>query len=151
MEEEPFVPRRESVLRFLTSTTHANLLGQVHGGEVMKWIDEAAYTCAAGWCGCTCVTVYVGGIAFKKPIRIGDIVEVHARLVHTGTTSMHIAVNVRAGDPKDLKMVETTHCIIVFVGLDEDGRPAPVPRFVPETDEDRALEQYAIRMKQQSR
>ncbi len=146
--EEPFIPRRESVLRFLTSTTDSNLIGMVHGGEVMKWIDEAAYTCAAGWCGCTCVTIYVGGIRFYQPIHIGDIVEVSAKLIHTGTTSMHIAVDVRAGDPKTHQMAQTTHCVIVYVALDAEGKPTPVPKFVPETEEDRALEDIALRLDQ---
>ena len=137
---------REFTLRFLTNATNMNLLGMVHGGEVMKWIDEAAYTCAAGWCGLSCVTVYVGGIRFYKPVHVGDLVEVRARLIHTGNTSMHIAVDVRAGDPRNQERVQTTHCVIIFVALDENGQPTPVPHWEPQTETDRAMQSYALRL-----
>jgi acyl-CoA hydrolase len=92
------------------------------------------------------VTVYVGGIRFYKPILVGSLVEVHARLIYTGRTSMHITVDVRAGDPRDVVFTETTHCVIVFVALGADGNPVEVPKWTPETDEDRALQEYAIQM-----
>jgi acyl-CoA hydrolase len=88
----------------------------------------------------------VGGIRFYKPIHVGDLVEVEARLMHTGNTSMHIAVDVRTRDPKEHNLEKTTHCIIVFVALDDAGKPTPVPKWHPETEEDRALEAYALRL-----
>lgn len=103
---------RELTLRFLAEPTDVNYGGRVHGGTVMKWIDQAGYTCAAGWSEQYCVTVYVGGIRFYKPILISNMVEVRAKLIYTGTTSMHIAVDVSAGDPKDRVYTKTTHCII---------------------------------------
>ena len=93
--------RREVTLRFLAEPTDINFGGKVHGGTVMKWIDQAGYACAVGWSGQYCVTVYVGGIRFYKPILIGHVVEVRARVVYTGRTSMHVAVDVRSGDPRD--------------------------------------------------
>ncbi len=142
---EPFVPQREATLRFLTQVGEVNFLGNIHGGAVMKWIDEAAYACAAGWCGGDCVTVYVGGIRFYQPIHIGNLVEVSAKLIYTGNTSMHIAVDVCAGDPRKHQMIKTTHCIIVYVAIDEHGKPIPVTPWRPETDEDKALQAYALR------
>lgn len=133
-------------LRFLTQTMEMNFLGNIHGGAVMKWIDEAGYACAAGWCGRDAVTVYVGGIRFYEPIHAGDLVEVRARLIYTGRTSMHIAVDVSAGDPRTRKFVKTTHCIIVYVAIDENGRPTPVTHWQPETAQDRDLESYALRL-----
>ncbi|HEX9018621.1 MAG TPA: acyl-CoA thioesterase, partial [Anaerolineaceae bacterium] len=109
-------------------------------------IDEAAYICSAGWCGHDAVTVYVGGIRFYQPIHAGDVVEVHARLIHTGNTSMHIAVDVRAGDPRTRELVKTTHCIIVFVAIDDQGKPIAVPKWLPQTSEERDLEAYALRL-----
>jgi acyl-CoA hydrolase len=138
--------QREITLRFLAEPTDINVLGKVHGGAVMKWIDLAGATCASGWSGRYCVTVYVGGIRFYKPIQIGSLVEVHARLIYTGRTSMHITVDVRAGDPRDSVFTETTHCVIVFVALDHDSRPVEVPKWTPDTDEDRALQAYALQM-----
>ncbi len=144
---EPGAPRqREITLRFLAGFVDTNIMGKVHGGAVMKWIDEAGYACAAGWCGMPCVTVYVGGIRFYKPVIVGFIVEVNAKLIYTGRTSMHIAVDVCSANPMTGESVHTTRCIIVFVALDPQGRPTPVPTWEPETTEDHALQAYAIRM-----
>ena len=138
--------QREITLRFLAGATDLNIFGKVHGGAVMKWIDEAGYACAVGWCGQYCVTVYVGGTQFHKPVLVGNIVEVQARLIYTGRTSMHVLVDVSAGDPKDGQYTHTTHCIIVFVAIDEQGRPIEVPAWQPRTDEDVALHNYARRL-----
>ena len=89
---------RDLTFRFLAEPTDVNFGGKVHGGAVMKWIDQAGYACAAGWSGRYCVTVYVGGIQFERPIQVGQIVEVNAQIVHTGSTSMHVAVDVAARD-----------------------------------------------------
>ncbi|MGE3727394.1 MAG: acyl-CoA thioesterase, partial [Candidatus Sericytochromatia bacterium] len=80
---------RELTLRFLAEPTDVNFGGKVHGGAVMKWIDQAGYACAVGWTGQYCVTVYVGGIRFYKPILIGHMVEVKAKVIYTGRTSLH--------------------------------------------------------------
>lgn len=135
--------RREIALRFLAEPSEVNFGGKVHGGTVMKWIDQAGYTCAVGWSGQYCVTTYVGGIRFYHPIHIGDLVEVQATLILTGTTSMHIAVDVRAGDPKARQLRKTTHCIIIFVAVDRDGKPSSVPAWQPHSDDDQRLEAYA--------
>jgi len=138
--------QREITMRFFADQSDMNILGKVHGGSVMKWIDLAGYACAAGWCSQHCVTVYVGGIRFHEPILVGSIVQVHAKLIHTGTSSMHIAVTVSARDPREEHWQVTTRCIIVFVAIDQDGRPVTVPSWVPETQEDRDIEQYAIEL-----
>lgn len=141
--------RQSSVeFRFLAEPTHVNFGGKVHGGMVMKWLDQAAYACATRWSGLYCVTVSVGTIRFRRPIFVGHVVELVARVVHTGTTSMHIFVQVRSGEAKSTELAETNHCIISFVALDEQGRPAPVPAYTPNGAEEQFLEQYAVQMKQ---
>jgi uncharacterized protein (TIGR00369 family) len=138
--------RRSVTLRFLAEPSHVNFGGKVHGGAVMKWIDQAGYTCAAGWTGDYCVTIYVGGIHFLRPIHVGEVVECRALVIHTGRTSLHIAVDLYARDPKATELTRTEHCVIVFVALDEEGRPKPVPPWAPATDTDRALQAYALRL-----
>jgi len=132
----------ERTLRFLAAPSDVNWGGKVHGGTVMRWIDEAAYVCAAGWNRGSAIAVYAGGVRFYRPLLIGSVVEVRARLVHTGRTSMHISVHVRSGDPKTVERQLTTHCMMIFVGLDEQ-RAAPVPQWVPVSDEDVALDAHA--------
>lgn len=145
-------PRERAVtLRFVAEPADENLYGKVHGGAVMKWIDQAGYACATNWCGGACVTVYVGGIRFYKPIQIGHLVEVQARLIHTGRTSMHVAVDVLSHDLRTRESHATTHCVIVFVALGADGQPVEVPPWRPRTKADQALEDYAKRRLELSR
>ena len=138
--------RRTSTLRFLAEPSHVNFGGKVHGGSVMKWIDQAGYSCAAAWTGDYCVTVYVGGIHFLRPIQVGEVVELQAKVVHTGNTSLHIAIDVLSGDVKSPTLRLATHCVVVFVALDPGGKPHRVPEWIPQTEEDRALEAYAMKL-----
>jgi acyl-CoA hydrolase len=138
--------QREITFRFLAEPGDVNFGGQVHGGAVMKWIDQAGYACTVGWAGAYSVTAYVGGIQFERPIKIGQLVEVRAQIVYTGTTSMHVAVTVSARDPTASLAERTTHCLMVFVALDADRHPTPVPKFEPVTPEEKELSNYAQEM-----
>lgn len=133
--------------RFLAEPTDVNFGGKVHGGMVMKWIDQASYACAAQWSGRYCVTVSANGIRFIRPILVGQLVSVTARIVHTGKTSMHIYVVVRAGDPKEDKVVVTNRCFITFMAIDEAGYPISVPTYKTEDEEDKLLETVAMHAK----
>lgn len=135
-------------LRFLAEPSDVNFGGKVHGGAVMKWIDQAGYACAANWSGEYCVTVYVGGIRFFKPIQIGDMVEITATIIYTGTSSMHISINVSAGNPRQREKIKTTHCVMVFAAVDNSGKTVPVPKWVPETPAAYEMEAYAIKLMQ---
>lgn len=139
--------QRESVFRFLSQPTDVNWGGKVHGGMVMKWMDQAAYACAVGWCGGYAVTASVGGMSFLQPIRIGDLVEVSAMIVLTGNSSMSIAVEVDSIDIRTQQRTRTTRCVMVFVAVDAAGKPVRVPAWVPKTDADRRLADYAARLK----
>ncbi|MBV1781232.1 acyl-CoA thioesterase [Paeniglutamicibacter sp. ABSL32-1] len=130
--------------RFLASPTDVNWGGNAHGGIVMRWIDEVARACAMGWCGDDAVAVYSGGIHFTNPIHIGDIVELEARLIHTGPHSMHIAVHVRARDPRETQWRDTTQCMTIFVTRDDSGRASEVRQLVPASEEDRRLDAHAV-------
>jgi len=130
-------------LRFLAEPSTVNFGGKVHGGTVMKWIDEAGYACATSWSKRYCVTVFIGSIRFHRPIMIGDLVEVEARLAYTGRTSMNISVEVRSGDMKGGGMHKTTECLIVFVPVDSHGRPLEVDTYTPGTPGEMALAERA--------
>src|SRR3546814_3976887 len=113
----------------------------------MKWIDQVGYAAAVGWSVRYSVTVAVGGIRFVAPVRISDLVTVSAKLVYTGTTSMHFAVDVHARDTKGGDERLCTHCVIVFVAMDEaEGNPIEVPSWVPRKDDDRRLAEYASKV-----
>jgi acyl-CoA hydrolase len=138
--------QRRITLRFLAEPGDVNFGGKVHGGVVMKWIDQVGYTCAAGWTGTYCVTVYLGGLHFLAPIHVGEVVELQALVIRTGRSSIDIAVDVYARDPKSPDRRRTGHCVIVFVALGPDGKADRVPQWQPRDEVDRALEAYAARL-----
>ena len=136
-------------LRFLAAPTDVNWGGKVHGGIVMRWIDEAAHVLATQWTGdAHNVAIFTGGVRFYRPLRIGHLVEVEARLLHTGRTSMHIGVHVRSGDPAAgaAGMELTTYCRTIFVGIDDDRHAVPCPTWEPVSDEDRLLDAHAVEL-----
>ncbi|RQW64882.1 acyl-CoA thioesterase [Vibrio viridaestus] len=138
--------KRELTLRFLAEPGDVNFGGKVHGGAVMKWIDLAAYACSAAWSGKYCITAYAGGIRFVAPILVGNLVEVNAKIVYTGRTSMHVAIDVQASDPKMLENRLTTHCIVIMVAVDEQGKPTDVPEWIPVEKQDIELQKSAIKL-----
>ncbi|HEY8586649.1 MAG TPA: acyl-CoA thioesterase [Rhodanobacter sp.] len=139
--------QHEVTFRFLAQPTDVNFGGKVHGGMVMKWIDQAGYACAVAWSGAYCVTVSVSGIQFVAPILIGDLVSVRARLIHTGTSSMHLSVEVQASDLRNEEQRLATSCVMVFVALDSpDGKPTAVPHWEPHDDNERRLQAQAKKL-----
>lgn len=131
-------------MRFLAAPTDVNWGGKVHGGIVMRWIDEAAHVLVTSWThNAANVAIFTGGVRFYRPLRIGHLVEVEARLLHTGRTAMHVGVHVRSGDPARGELELTTYCRTVFVAIDEERRALPTPPWDPITDEDRALDEHA--------
>jgi acyl-CoA hydrolase len=145
------MPGQQHILefRFLAEPADVNFGGKVHGGAVLKWIDQAAYACAVAWSGKYCVTAAMGGIQFLASILIGDLVQVRCRIVQTGRSSMTLIVDVRARDLKAAHDRLATQCVLTFVALDApDGKPTPVPRWTPVTAEDVALARYAERVMQ---
>ncbi|SJN41733.1 Acyl-CoA hydrolase [Microbacterium esteraromaticum] len=136
-----------SHLRFIAAQGDANWRGNSHGGTVMRWIDEAAFACAASWSSADAVAVYSGGIQFFRPIPIGRIVEVESRLIHVGARSMHIATQVRSAPidrPNDREL--TTRCISIYVAPGDDGRAAKLRPLPLNNDEDVALDRHAIEL-----
>lgn len=139
-------PQRDLTLRFMAEPQDVNFGGKVHGGSVMRWIDLAAYACAAGWSGRYCVTAYAGGIRFVAPIHVGNLVEVSAKVILTGSSSMHIAIEVNACDPKSLQRRLTTHCIVIMVAVDESGHSINIPEWIPEDKEDIRQRDTALKL-----
>lgn len=141
-------PMHKTSFQFISEPSDVNFGGKVHGGVVMKWIDQAAYTCARTWAESYCVTVYVGGIRFYKPINIGEVIKIDAAVIYTGSTSIHIMVEVYSRNFEQQEFEKKTHCIIIFVSVDEKGNPKPVKSWNPKTEQEQKLAEYAIRLKQ---
>jgi acyl-CoA hydrolase len=132
------------VLQQLMQPEHANQHGAVHGGIVMKAIDEAAGICAMRYAHKPCVTVCVDSMQFHSPVHIGELLRCHARVTWTGKTSIEVWVRVEAEDFIRGIITHTNSAYAVYVALDGDGIPSSVPPHVPRNDEERKLWQDAL-------
>ena len=130
-------------LRFLASESSLLQAGRVPGGAVLRWVDDAGHACACAWCKGACITELVGGADFVRPIRPGDLVEVHARLTHTTAASMNLVVEVRSAAIHGEALQDVVHCVAVYTAVDADGAPREIDRWTPETPGDIALAQRA--------
>lgn len=118
---------------------HANAMGNVHGGEILKSADEAAAICAMRHAQRPCVTVAIDSVSFHSPVHVGHLLALQATLIYVGRTSMEIRVDVHAEDPISGVVTHTNTAYFVFVALDESGAATAVPALELTTDEERAL------------
>jgi len=114
-----------------------NSLGNLLGGRLMHWIDVAGAIAASRHSNKTVATVAVDSLDFRHPARMGEVVILKAKLTWAGRTSMEVRVEAYAENLKSGKVILTNKAYLTFVALDEEGRPTPVPRLIPETDEEK--------------
>ena len=135
---KPTSAARSTLSRIMT-VLDTNLLGTVHGGVVMKLVDDVAGVVAQRHSGGPAVTASMDEMAFLEPVRVGDLVRAEAQVNWSGTTSMEVGVRVLAEpwDRAGVAPVPVATAYLVFVAVDTDGRPRDVPPVLPETDEDR--------------
>jgi len=114
---------------------HANPAGNVHGGDIMKFIDDAAGVVAVKHARTNTVTASIDRLDFHRPVFIGNLLVVKASLNATGRTSMEIGVRVEAEDLRSGEIKHIASAYLTFVSLNADGRPAPVPPYTPTTEE----------------
>ncbi len=134
----------------LMQPEHANNHGNVHGGWIMKLVDEAGALACMRHANRRVVTVAIDQMQFHQPIRIGDLVILEAEVTYAGRTSMEAEVKVLAENPLTGQQVHTNNAYLVYVALDDDGQPAAVPPLAAETDEERAR-MDAAKTRQQAR
>jgi acyl-CoA hydrolase len=126
----------------------ANVLGNVLGGRVMHWIDLAAAIATHRHCRSVCVTAAIEGLSFLRPIRIGQLAHLEARLVFTGNTSMVVKVIVQAENMDTGHLEKTSQAYLTFVNLDKAGKPQPVPPLLLRTEAEKAEFQKAKLIKE---
>lgn len=130
----------------LMEPAHANLLGNVHGGHIMKLVDEAGALACMKHSRQRVVTVAVDRMIFQHPIKIGDLVTVSAEVSYVGNTSMEAEVSVQAENPTTGEKWHTNTAYLVYVALDESGKPIRVPPLTAENDfQGKRMEQGAAR------
>jgi len=122
----------------LMQPEHANNLGNVHGGWIMKLVDEAGALACMRHCQRRVVTVFIDQMEFHQPIRIGDLVTLTAEVTYTGRTSIEAEIKVTAEDPTTGEQVHTNTAYVVYVALDDERRPTEVPPIRASTPEEQA-------------
>ena len=125
---------------------HANLLGNVHGGWIMKLVDEAGALACMRHAQRKVVTVAIDSMTFRQPIKIGDLIILNAEVTYTGRTSMEAEVQVLAENPVTGERTHTNNAYLVYVALDDEGNPTAVRPLIAETDDEkRKVEQAKAR------
>ncbi|TDD72973.1 acyl-CoA thioesterase [Jiangella aurantiaca] len=136
-EGRPTSAAQTSLSRIMTALD-TNLLGTVHGGVIMKLVDDVAGAVAQRHAGGPAVTASMDEMTFLEPVHVGNLVHAHARVNWTGRTSMEVGVRVVAEPWNEVKPpTPVATAYLVFVALGPDGTPREVPPVIPETDEDR--------------
>ena len=113
---------------------HANPLGKVHGGVMMRLVDEAGALCALRHAQRPVVTIAIDSMTFLSPVLVGNVVTLHASLNYVGTTSMEVGVKVTAENPLTGERTHTNSAYLVYVALDDQGHPTPAPHLILETE-----------------
>ena len=127
-------PTHELSMTVLMTPDMANFAGNVHGGTILKFLDQVAYACASRYAARYVVTVSVDQVMFRQPIHVGELVTFLSSINHTGTSSMEVGIKVVA---ENIRSQETRHvnsCFFTMVAVDDHRNPTPVPPLQPLTD-----------------
>ena len=137
--EDTYIENRTRV-----QPNHANNYGTVHGGNVMKWMDEVGALSAMRFAGETCVTASIDRMDFKQPIPTGETVLIESYVYDAGRTSVRVRLRASRENPRTGETERTTESRFVFVAVDDDGKPLPVPELTVATEEGEKLREEAL-------
>ena len=124
------IQKKSTEMTILITPEMANFSGNMHGGWLLKYMDEVAYTCACRYCGNYVVTLAVDQVIFKNPIKIGEVVTFLASVNYTGKTSMEIGIKVIAENLQNKTVRHTNSCYFTMVSIDDGSKPSPVPPLI---------------------
>ena len=137
------VSHSKVTLTQMMEVTDANVAGNVHGGVIMRLVDTAAALAAIKHSGGVALTVGIDEMSFLEPVQIGEVVVLRASVNDVGTTSMECGVRVEAEDPLTGVIRHVNSAYLVFVAVDEAGKPRPVPPLIAESDDERRRQREA--------
>lgn len=118
-------------MTILMTPDKMNFFGNVHGGDVLKLLDQVAYACASRYAGRHVVTLSVDQVIFRQPIHVGELLTFLASVNFTGNTSIEIGVKIIAEDILTQKIRHVNSCFLTMVAMDESRKPVSVPTFIP--------------------
>ena len=131
------LPAHQLTMTVLMTPDTANFAGNVHGGHLLKWLDQVAYACASRYAAKYVVTVSVDQVTFREPIFVGELVTFLASVNHTGTSSMEVGIKVLAQDIRSQAVRHVNSCFFTMVAVDDARKPAAVPTLRPFTPDDK--------------
>ncbi len=140
------LPAHQLTMTVLMTPDTANFAGNVHGGSLLKWLDQVAYACASRYAARYVVTLSVDQVTFLQPIFVGELVTFLASVNYTGTSSMEVGIKVLAQDIRSQAVRHVNSCFFTMVAVDDTRKPVPVPQLRPFTpDEKRRFEEARLR------
>ena len=131
------LPAHQLSMTVLMTPDTANFSGNVHGGTILKLLDQVAYACASRYAGTYVVTLSVDQVMFRQPIQVGELVTFLASVNHAGNSSMEVGIKVVAEDIRAKVVRHVNSCFFTMIAVDDDGRPTKVPALSPQTADER--------------
>ena len=142
------LPAHQLSMTILMTPDTANFAGNVHGGTILKLLDQVAYACASRYAGCYVVTLSVDQVIFRQPIYVGELVTFLASINHTGKSSMEVGIKVLAQNIRTHELRHVNSCFFTMVAVDDSRKPIAVPPLQPATPDERRRHSAAEMRKQ---
>ncbi len=149
MENTQRQASHELIMSELMMPDTANFSGNVHGGDLLRLLDQVAYSCASRYSGYYCVTLSCDRVLFKEPIHIGELVTFYASVNYTGRTSMEIGIRVEAQNIRTGAIRHTNSCYFTMVAM-ENGKTVEIPQLEVKTELQRCRWEKAKKRKEMS-
>ncbi|WP_020647862.1 acyl-CoA thioesterase [Solimonas variicoloris] len=130
------LPKHQLTMTVLMTPDMVNFSGNVHGGHILKLLDQVAYACASRYAGSYVVTLSVDRVMFRQPIHVGELVTFLASVNYTGRTSMEVGIKVITENIRKDVVRHANSCFFTMVAVNEQGEPQAVPALVPQTPEE---------------
>jgi acyl-CoA hydrolase len=131
------LPAHQLTMTVLMTPDTANFAGNVHGGTILKLLDQVAYACASRYAARYVVTLSVDQVMFRQPVHVGELVSFLASVNHTGTSSMEVGIKVVAQDIRSQATRHVNSCFFTMVAVDDARKPVPVPPLRPFTPDEK--------------
>jgi uncharacterized protein (TIGR00369 family) len=143
------MPKHQLVMTVLMTPDTANFSGNVHGGTILKLLDEVAYACASRYAGCYVVTLNVENVTFREPIYVGELVTFLASVNYTGRTSMEVGIKVLAENIRTQATRHVNSCFFTMVAVDDERKPCTVQSLEPNTPDEKRRHESALKRRSQ--
>ena len=144
---EPGRQEKSLHMTVLMSPDMVNFSGNVHGGSLLRLLDQVAFACASRYSGCYVVTLSVDQVFFRQPIHLGELVTFLSHVNHTGKSSMEIGIKVIAENPRTRVSRHVMSCFFTMIAVDDQGKPTAVTPLKLETEMEHILFQNALKRK----